>query len=187
MASNYFTDRVVEYPGRVIMTPVQGEANTYDMSRAEGTVTTEGTPFNAQSFNQIADDIIETADDNIITANELQTIAQALGVTPAKLAGILTAIAGWLTAPPVIAESKTTTYSVNGNATSDAIDILVDNKTGYTCVGCVGVSTGAAGVVLQQMIKYDSSTSARIYLRNTTGTVQTNKTLTMKFLYVKDI
>ena len=87
--ANYFTDRVVEHPGRVIMTPVQGEANTYDMSRAEGNVTTEGTPFNAETFNGIADDIIEEADDNIITANELQTIATALGVTPEKLYDIL--------------------------------------------------------------------------------------------------
>lgn len=87
--ANYFTDRVVEYPGRVIMTPVQGEANTYDMSRAEGNVTIAGTPFNAETFNDIADDIIQDADDNIITSNELQTIATALGVTPEKLYDIL--------------------------------------------------------------------------------------------------
>lgn len=52
--ANYFTDRVVQYPGRVVMNPVSGEANTYDMSRAEGTVTEEGTPFNAETFNGIA-------------------------------------------------------------------------------------------------------------------------------------
>lgn len=52
--ANYFTDRVVQYPGRVVMNPVSGEANTYDMSRAEGTVTEEGTPFNAEAFNGIA-------------------------------------------------------------------------------------------------------------------------------------
>lgn len=55
--ANYFTDRVVQYPGRVVMTPVSGEANTYDMSRAEGTVTEEGTPFNADAFNEIANRI----------------------------------------------------------------------------------------------------------------------------------
>lgn len=53
--ANYFTDRVVEHPGRVTMAPVQGEANTYDMSRAEGTVTTDGTPFNAEAFNAMLD------------------------------------------------------------------------------------------------------------------------------------
>lgn len=52
--AKYFTDRVAQYPGRVVMNPVSGEANTYDMSRAEGTVTEEGTPFNAETFNGIA-------------------------------------------------------------------------------------------------------------------------------------
>lgn len=55
--ANYFTDRVVQYPGRVVMNPVSGEENTYDMSRAEGTVTEEGTPFNAEAFNEIANRI----------------------------------------------------------------------------------------------------------------------------------
>lgn len=80
MAYNGFTDRVVQYPGRVVMTPVQGEANTYDMSRSEGTVTKEGTPFNAQTFNGIADDIIQTADDNIITDAELTLLENKLGI-----------------------------------------------------------------------------------------------------------
>lgn len=53
--ANYFTDRVVQYPGRVTMAPVQGETNQYDMSRSEGAVTTEGTPFNADAFNTMLD------------------------------------------------------------------------------------------------------------------------------------
>lgn len=56
--ANYFTDRVVEYPGRVTLTPT-GDANTYDMARAEGSVTEAGTPFNAATFNGIAQDIID--------------------------------------------------------------------------------------------------------------------------------
>ena len=53
--ANYFNDRVVQYPGRVTMTPVSGETNKYDMSRSEGTVTTDGTPFNAAAFNTMLD------------------------------------------------------------------------------------------------------------------------------------
>lgn len=53
--ANYFTDRVVQYPGRVTMTPVSGETNKYDMSRSEGTVTTDGAPFNAGAFNTMLD------------------------------------------------------------------------------------------------------------------------------------
>ena len=51
--ANYFTDRSVQYPGRVTMMPT-GNLNEYDMSRAEGTVSTPGTPFNAATFNEIA-------------------------------------------------------------------------------------------------------------------------------------
>lgn len=57
--ANYFTDRVVEHPGRVTMTPVEGEYGAYDMERNEGTVTEAGTPFNAETFNGIAQDIID--------------------------------------------------------------------------------------------------------------------------------
>ena len=53
--ANYFNDRVVQYPGRVTMTPVSGEVNKYDMIRSEGTVTTDGTPFNAAAFNTMLD------------------------------------------------------------------------------------------------------------------------------------
>ena len=52
--ANYFTDRVAQYPGRVTMTPT-GQSDTYDMARAEGTVTTPGSPFNAETFNGAID------------------------------------------------------------------------------------------------------------------------------------
>lgn len=45
------TDRIVEYPGRITLTAVSGEADTYDVTRAEGTVTQEGTPINAANLN----------------------------------------------------------------------------------------------------------------------------------------
>lgn len=60
MANSYFTDRVVQYPGRVTMTPT-GNTNEYDLARAEGNVTKQGTPFNADTFNEIANQIIADA------------------------------------------------------------------------------------------------------------------------------
>lgn len=39
-------DRIVEHPNRVLLTPVAGEENVYDMTRAEGQVTQAGTPLN---------------------------------------------------------------------------------------------------------------------------------------------
>lgn len=52
--SNYFTDRVVQHPGRITLTPTGG-SDEYDVDRAEGTVTTPGTPFNAESMNGAID------------------------------------------------------------------------------------------------------------------------------------
>lgn len=52
--SNYFSDRVAEFPGRVTMTPT-GQSDTYDMARAEGAVTEPGSPFNAATFNSAID------------------------------------------------------------------------------------------------------------------------------------
>lgn len=46
-----FTDRVVEHPGRVKLTPVTGQSNVYDMERAEGDEYTEGTLLNALNLN----------------------------------------------------------------------------------------------------------------------------------------
>lgn len=43
-------DRIVEYPGRVRLTPVPGEENVYDMSREEGEITAPGTELNAENL-----------------------------------------------------------------------------------------------------------------------------------------
>ena len=52
--ANYFTDRVVQHPGRITLTATGG-SDEYDVDRAEGTVTTAGTPFNASTFNGMLD------------------------------------------------------------------------------------------------------------------------------------
>ena len=49
-----FIDRVVEHPGRFTLTNADtGEVlGTFDLTRAEGTITTEGTQLNAANLNQ---------------------------------------------------------------------------------------------------------------------------------------
>jgi hypothetical protein len=46
-------DRISTYPGRVTLTPVEGEVNKYDMVRADE-ATTEGTPINKALFDSKA-------------------------------------------------------------------------------------------------------------------------------------
>lgn len=47
-----FLDRVPTYPGRVTLTPVSGQANTYDMARADSP-TVEGTPLDKATFDSM--------------------------------------------------------------------------------------------------------------------------------------
>lgn len=47
-------DRISTYPGRVVMTPVEGKTNTYDLVRADVPIA-EGTPINKALFDSKAD------------------------------------------------------------------------------------------------------------------------------------
>ncbi len=49
-------DRVPTYPGRVKLTPVSGQANTYDMVRADEPVV-DGTPINKALFDSILEEL----------------------------------------------------------------------------------------------------------------------------------
>lgn len=64
-----FIDRVVQYPNRVTLTAVSGETDTYDMERAEGTVTEEGTPLNAANLNNEIQSMIADAIQGITIDN----------------------------------------------------------------------------------------------------------------------
>lgn len=50
-------NRQPTYPGRVKMTPVPGQVDTYDMVRADEPLD-EGTPINAALFESIRKDLI---------------------------------------------------------------------------------------------------------------------------------
>lgn len=48
-----FEDREVQFPNRVKLTPVTGQPNTYDVERAEGIITTPGTPLTAANLMKL--------------------------------------------------------------------------------------------------------------------------------------
>lgn len=58
-----FTDRVVEYPGRVTLTDASDSSvlGTFDVTRDEGVVTDPGTPLNAANLNAEIQGMIDTA------------------------------------------------------------------------------------------------------------------------------
>ena len=48
-----WANRESEFPDRRTLTPVSGEANTYTVTRAEGTVTVQGDAFDAENMNDM--------------------------------------------------------------------------------------------------------------------------------------
>lgn len=52
MIETEFLDRVPAYPGRITLTPVTGQANTYDMARADSPTET-GTPLDKATFDSM--------------------------------------------------------------------------------------------------------------------------------------
>ena len=71
-----WTDRESQYPRRRLLTPVEeGDAVLYTVSRAEGTVTHEGDPFNAETMNNLETrieaetNLLEQAMANVETGN----------------------------------------------------------------------------------------------------------------------
>lgn len=65
-------DRVPTYPGRVRMTPVAGQANTYDMVRADDPIE-PGTPINKVLFDSIGMDFValqKSINDNLFALTQ---------------------------------------------------------------------------------------------------------------------
>ena len=73
-----FTDRVPTHPGRITLTPVAGETNTYVMLRADAP-TEPGTPLDKATFNSIIHSRL-TGRFYDLTAKQITTTAQT-GVT----------------------------------------------------------------------------------------------------------
>jgi hypothetical protein len=81
-----FIDRVVEHPGRYTLTNSKtGEVlGTFDFTRAEGTITTEGTQLNAANLNSelqsVASEVNENVSDAVSTALSPFTIDSSQNV-----------------------------------------------------------------------------------------------------------
>lgn len=98
MAINW-VDRVATHPGRVQLTPVQGQTNIYDMERADEP-TVAGTPINAANLNAMQKNMGLDANMTVYVAvsgsdatgngsstSPYQTITKALSTIPKNLNG----------------------------------------------------------------------------------------------------
>lgn len=91
-----FIDRVVEFPGRIRLTPVQGQSDVYDMTREEGTIYTEGTLLNANNLN------IQTQLDPAAEA-----LFQAEGMTGGTYQNGVSDALGFIAGKPFVTEEGT--------------------------------------------------------------------------------
>lgn len=100
-------DRISQFPGRVTLTPVSGQANTYDLTRADQP-TQEGTPLNKASLLKDATAALfgktnAAVPDDILRLLSKSTTMQPVGKYTKTTIG-------------TIAVGKTITLNVNGNA-----------------------------------------------------------------------
>lgn len=133
--ANYFTDRAVQYPGRVMLTPVDGQADVYDMTREEGTVAEIGTPFNADTFNGIAQDIIDQIPDKSLLYYGTCETSQS------DQTKIVTCSGFELTDGATVA-----VYFANGNTYTGTTNLNVNNTGDVPIQIVAGDTSGAFGL-----------------------------------------
>ena len=69
-------DRLVEYPNRVRLIPVEGQDGVYDIVQMPGTVTSEGTPLNKLTL--LSDNVAELLDNPATPSEALGRLAERL-------------------------------------------------------------------------------------------------------------
>lgn len=86
MIEKTFLDRVSTYPGRVKLTPVSGQANTYDMVRADSP-TEPGTPLDKVTFESIVHSRLTGRYYTPVLTREVSASSAGLTVSPLPTSG----------------------------------------------------------------------------------------------------
>lgn len=192
-----FTDRIVEYPGRVKMTPVSGQTNVYDMTREEGDVYTDGTLLNANNLNtqtqldNAVQNLFETAG---MTSGTYQNgVSDALGfLLLSRIAyvietgtsnsfrywkwsdGRLEAERIWNIGQVTLSTTETSTTKVSGEVTIPTPTIMTSGEVEITYCG----NTSNSAVYLERVTR----TTFRL-AKNTTANVTTqNNTFVLRLV-----
>ena len=192
-----FTDRIVEYPGRVKMTPVSGQTDVYDMTREEGDVYTDGTLLNANNLNtqtqldNAVQNLFETAG---MTSGTYQNgVSDALGFLISSMKayvvetgtsnsfkywkwsdGRLEAERIWNVGQVTISTTETSTTKVSGEITIPTPTIMTSGEVEITYCG----NTSNSAVFLERITR----TTFRL-AKNTTANVTTqNNTFVLRLV-----
>ncbi len=133
-----FLDRVPTYPGRVKLTPVSGQANTYDMVRSDAP-TVVGSPLDKATFNSIVHSRLTGRYYEPTLERVVNTAREGLTTSPIPTSG-------WVV-PPLDANTATSggytvevnSYSGTDNKASSAFT-STGWKTGDTTVSWIVIS-----------------------------------------------
>ena len=146
-------DRVPLYPGRVTLTPVAGQENTFDMVRADQPIQ-EGTPMNKANL----------LSDEVAAAIAALTGADA-PVTPNEALNVLAAVSSALKSDAT--KIETGSYTGTGNSTGTVItlefgiepQLVVVQRKDYSSLGNknMGMPYEMIAVRGAQIISIDSS------------------------------
>lgn len=157
-----FIDRVVEYPGRVTLTPVTGQTNVYDMTRNEGTEYIPGTLLNANNLNQQTqlDNAVETlyTSAGMVVGTYQNEVSDALGYLyeVVNTYGRLESMSSTLSLTTTAKKLPLNTFTGNNcQLSSNGIKV---NKAGlYMIWGSAYFSTGFTALDLVNVMVYVNS------------------------------
>lgn len=108
-------DRLPTYPGRVTLTPVSGQANTYDLVRADQPIE-EGTPINKALFDQKAYTLTEDVILYVSTAGNDVTGDGSSAAPYATVQKAVDSLPKWL-------DGHMATISIAGGTYNERVDI----------------------------------------------------------------
>lgn len=160
-----FTDRVVEHPGRVTLTPVTGQTNVYDMTRNEGEIYADGTLLNATNMNQQTqlDNAVETLYTTAgMTGGTYQNeVSDALAYVVDKITPNFMQVA--MTSDQTLTNQSTTVLNFN-STTRSAGNKLTLNTTNHRIIIGAGVKyVRVSGQIYIYTVGSNGAKNAYIY------------------------
>lgn len=153
-----FTDRIVEHPGRYMLTDVSTNEvlGTFDLVRAEGTVTEEGTPLTAANLNT---EVLDIAREELAEAFIIKEYSCAY--TNLAADGVL---------------------SITGTM------FHAGNPAGYTPVGVRRATSGHVSGVITAIIGSNTGGNPMLNIKNThTAAISGTATITVVYVRTRYI
>ena len=158
-------DRVSAYPGRVVLTPVPGAENTFDMVRADQPIT-EGTQINKKLFDSKSDRLVE---DVTVYVRNTGSDVDGDGSADAPLRTIQAAI----NALPKNLDGHTAEISIDFNVYNERVTVegftsgrLIVGKYGevFTIVGGIDIINSSFVETNIYQIERDTSSSRPLFV-----------------------